>query len=60
MKWTNEKKERPKKYKKKNVQEREEMKERQIEKVNQEKKEAWKSVEMLVTKGERPFWFGFK
>ena len=60
MKRTKKKGERPKKYKKKSLQEREEIKKREAEKMNREKKEAWKAIEMLVTKGERPFWFGFK
>ena len=24
------------------------------------KKEAWKTIDMLVTEGMRPFWYGFK
>ena len=39
---------------------REKEKEERIGKVNRTKKEAWKTIDMFVTKGRRPFWYGFK
>ena len=48
------------KRKEKNKQTKEEEKEKKIEKTNRMKKEAWKTIDMLVTEGMRPFWYGFK
>jgi hypothetical protein len=39
---------------------KEEEKEKKIEKINRMKKEAKKTIDMLVTEGGRPFWYGFK
>ena len=35
-------------------------KEKKAERSNQMKREAWKTIDMLVTEGGRPFWYGFK
>ena len=48
------------KKKRKNQQTREEEKEKKTEKVNQMKKEALKTINMLVTEEKRPFWYSFK
>jgi len=45
---------------KRNKRTKEEEKEKKAEKINRMKKEAWKSIDMLVTEGGRPFWYGFK
>jgi hypothetical protein len=45
---------------KKDKQAKEEVKEQKTEKANQMKKEALKTINMLVTEGGRPFWYGFK
>ena len=48
------------KRKGKSKQTKEEEKEKKIGKPNRIKKEAWKTINMLVTKGGRPFWYSFK
>ena len=44
----------------KEKQRKEKEKKKKIDKMNQMKKEAWKTIDMLVTEGEKPFWYGFK
>src|ERR1043165_619794 len=48
------------KRKGKSKQTKKEEKEKKIKKPNRMKKEAWKTINMLVTEGARPFWYGFK
>ena len=51
-------KEKGKKDKNKLVKELE--REKRAERSNQMKKEAWKTIDMLITEGGRSFWYGFK
>ena len=44
----------------KDNQAKEKEKEKKTERLNQTKKEAWKTIDMLVSEGKKPFWYGFK